>query len=81
MRYFFVEVGVFGGESLFMWRELFGPEARIIGIDLNLKARYLEMHGCEIYIGSQSDEDFWKEFTNTVGPIEVVLDGGGHAYL
>ena len=34
-----VEVGVFSGGSLFMWREFFGPKARIIGIDLNPDAR------------------------------------------
>jgi hypothetical protein len=31
----FVEVGVLGGGSLFIWRIFFGPEARIIGIDHN----------------------------------------------
>ena len=31
----FVEIGVFSGGSLFMWREFFGKEARIIGVDLN----------------------------------------------
>lgn len=31
----FVEVGVFSGGSLFMWRKFFGKKARIIGIDLN----------------------------------------------
>jgi hypothetical protein len=35
----FVEVGVLNGGSLFMWREFFGPNARIIGIDLNPEAK------------------------------------------
>ena len=58
----FVEVGVLHGGSLFMWREYFGKEARIIGIDLHPKAKELEKYGFEIYIGSQSDESFWKDF-------------------
>lgn len=31
----FVEIGILGGGSLFMWRDFFGPQTRIIGIDLN----------------------------------------------
>ena len=31
----FIEIGVLNGGSLFMWRDYFGPQARIIGIDLN----------------------------------------------
>ena len=35
----FVEVGVLHGGSLSMWKEYFGKKARIIGIDLNPKAK------------------------------------------
>ena len=35
----FVEIGVLGGGSLFMWRDFFGDRARIIGIDLNPNAK------------------------------------------
>ncbi len=38
----FVEIGVFNGGSLFMWRSYFGPEARIIGIDFNPEAKKWE---------------------------------------
>ena len=31
----FVEVGVFGGGSLFMWRNYFGNRAKVIGVELN----------------------------------------------
>jgi len=74
----FVEVGILNGGSLFMWRDFFGPEARIIGIDLNPLAKRWEKDGFEIYIGSQSDPKFWKSFFNTVGAIDVLLDDGGH---
>ena len=74
----FVEVGVLQGGSLFMWREYFGKEARIIGVDLHPNAKELEKHGFEIYVGSQSDNNFWKNFYDKVGKIDILLDDGGH---
>ena len=76
----FIEVGVLGGGSLFMWRDYFGPKARIIGIDLNPNAKKWEKDGFEIFIGSQADENFWNEVTSKVGGIDVCLDDGGHTY-
>ncbi len=77
-KFTFVEVGIFDGGSLFMWRSFFGPEARIIGIDLNPEAKKWEKDGFEIYIGSQSSTDFWDELFSSVGDIDVLLDDGGH---
>lgn len=77
----FVEVGIFNGGSLFMWREYFGPSARIIGIDLNPVAKDWEKFGFEIHIGDQSDSGFWDSFYKEVGPIDVLIDDGGHTNL
>ena len=74
----FVEVGVLQGGSLFMWKDYFGKDARIIGIDLHPNAKELEKHGFEIYTGSQSDKNFWKNFYSKVGKIDILLDDGGH---
>lgn len=76
----FVEIGVLGGGSLFMWRDFFGEKARIIGVDFNPNAKKWESEGFEIFIGSQSDENFWAEFINNIGPVDIVLDDGGHTY-
>ena len=35
----FVEVGILSGGSLFMWRDYFGENARIIGVELNPVAK------------------------------------------
>lgn len=76
----FLEIGVLGGGSLLMWRKYFGENARIIGIDLNPKARKWEAHGFEIYIGDQEDPNFWSTITEEIGAVDIVLDDGGHTY-
>lgn len=76
----FVEVGVLNGGSLFMWRDFLGPNARIIGIDVNPAAKKWEKFGFEIYVGSQSDQAFWDDFKLRVPVIDVLLDDGGHTY-
>ena len=68
------------GGSLFMWREFFGPKARIIGIDLNPRAKKWEEEGFEIHIGDQSNPSFWRKLTSEIGPIDIFLDDGGHTY-
>jgi 23S rRNA U2552 (ribose-2'-O)-methylase RlmE/FtsJ len=77
----FVEIGVANGGSLFMWREFFGPEARIIGIDLNPEVLIWKDYGFEIFIGNQSDKEFWNSFLEKVPQIDIVLDDGGHTFL
>ncbi len=74
----FVEIGVLDGGSLFMWRKFLGPEARIIGIDLNPSATKWREFGFEIFIGDQADFSFWASFFKSVGTIDVLLDDGGH---
>lgn len=74
----FVEIGVLNGGSLFMWREYFGKQARIIGVDLNPEAVRWRDEGFEIFIGSQADPSFWQDFFSQVGPVDIVLDDGGH---
>jgi hypothetical protein len=76
----FVEIGVLDGGSLFMWRDYFGKDCRIIGVDLNPEARRWQREGFEIYVGNQSDSVFWHDFANSVGEIDIVLDDGGHTY-
>jgi hypothetical protein len=76
----FVEIGVLNGGSLFMWRDFFGPRARIIGIDLNPGAKRWEANGFEIHIGNQAHPAFWNDFFKSVGTVDVVLDDGGHTF-
>ncbi len=66
--------------SYFMRRDYFGPQTRIIGMELNPDALRWHELGFEIHTGSQSDPAFWKQFFDSVGPVDLVLDDGGHTY-
>ena len=74
-----VEVGVGEGGSLEGWRGYLGPSARIIGIDIDPRTKRLEAAGFEIIIGNQSRADFWAELGRRIGPIDVLIDDGGHS--
>ena len=74
----FVEIGVFSGGSLFMWRNFFGKKAKIIGVDLNPDIKRFKKYGFDIFVGDQSSKEFWKKFFKKYGKVDVVLDDGGH---
>lgn len=73
-----VEIGIFHGGSLEMWRDYLGPQARIIGVDINPRCKSLEGPGIEIMIGSQSDRAFLTELRTRVPKIDILIDDGGH---
>ena len=77
----FLEIGVQNGGSLEMWKKYFSKKSKIIGIDLNPQCKKFQRDNIKIYIGSQSDESFWKFFFNEVGPVDIVLDDGGHTNI
>jgi len=74
----FVEVGVSNGGSLFLWKKYFAKNSSIIGIDLNPDVKKLEKYGFKIFIGNQTDKNFWNSFYKKVGKIDILLDDGGH---
>lgn len=73
-----VEIGVFQGGSLQMWKNYFGKEAKIYGVDINPKCKELEEENIKIFIGSQSDRSFLRELKRNIPPIDILLDDGGH---
>ena len=77
----FVEIGIFNGGSLEIWKNYFGPNSRIIGIDLNPECKKFEKDNIKVFIGDQSDPKFWKNFFHEVGDVDIVLDDGGHTNL
>lgn len=73
-----LEIGVFHGGSLQMWKEYFGDKARIYGMDINPRCKELEEDRVKILIGSQSDRDFLRKVKKELPPIDILIDDGGH---
>ena len=73
-----VEIGVYQGGSLQMWRKYFGKEATIWGIDIDPRCKTLEDENTHILIGSQEDPLFLRSIIDKIGMIDILIDDGGH---
>lgn len=73
-----LEIGVFQGGSLKMWKEYFGEKAKIYAIDINPLCKQFETDSIKIFIGSQEDRDFLKMIKNQIPEIDILIDDGGH---
>jgi hypothetical protein len=73
-----VEVGVFGGGSLAMWAQYFGPGSHIYGVDINPACSAHQGGNIRISIGDQADRSFWHRFKESVPHVDILIDDGGH---
>jgi hypothetical protein len=73
-----VEFGIFQGGSLQMWKNYFGPQAKIYGVDINPHCKQLEEDQVEIFIGDQEDRTFLKSLAAKIPKIDILIDDGGH---
>jgi|SRR5689334_8499828 len=73
-----VELGVYQGGSLQMWKHYFGPKCRIYGVDINPDCQRLEEERVEIFIGDQEDRAFLRSLVKKIPRIDILIDDGGH---
>ena len=73
-----VEFGVSQGGSLQMWRDYFGPQAQLVGVDINPNCQRFEGPGVRIFIGDQADRSFLRRVAQEVPHIDILIDDGGH---
>jgi hypothetical protein len=75
-----LEIGVFRGASLLLWREAF-PLGRIFGVDRGpnrWKALLKGKDRIKVFRGRQEDENFLRSIVIPAGPYNVIIDDGGH---
>lgn len=73
-----LEIGIDKGGSLQMWKDYFGSQATIIGVDIEESCRNLAEEQIVVEIGSQEDESFWAYIRQKYPRIDILLDDGGH---
>ena len=73
-----VEFGIQYGGSSQMWREYFGPDATIYGVDIDPRCKAWEEPGFQVFIGDQGDPEFLTRIADEIGPVDVVIEDGGH---
>ena len=73
-----LEIGVYRGGSLEIWRKYFGSEAIIHGIDIDPAARDHAPQDSIVHIGSQGDRAFLESVVANHGPFDIVIDDGSH---
>lgn len=73
-----LEIGVYSGGSLDMWRSYFGAACTVYGVDIESACQAYAGPGVNISIGDQADRSFWKGFKQQVPAVDIVIDDGGH---
>lgn len=75
-----LEIGVYKGGSLEMWRRYLHPSSLIVGIDINPSCKQYEDpdRNVHVRIGSQADPEFLANVADEFGPFNVILDDGSH---
>lgn len=73
-----LEIGVFGGGSLAMWRNYFGEGSVVVGLDINPDCKQHEADGISIYTGSQDDPEVINRILYDHPSIDIIVDDGSH---
>lgn len=73
-----LEIGVDKGGSLQMWKHYLGPQAEIVGVDIDPVCKNFAEERIAIEIGDQADAEFWSSFKKKYPPFDIILDDGGH---
>ncbi len=73
-----LEIGIYSGGSLELWRNYFGQNCHIYGIDIEPACMAYEGDSVRVFIGDQGDRAFWKQFRQAVPTLDIVVDDGGH---
>ncbi|KAA0968277.1 class I SAM-dependent methyltransferase [Aureimonas fodinaquatilis] len=74
----FLEIGVFKGGSMRMWRDYFAPGSKVSFLDIDPACKALELPDTQVFIGDQADTALLAQIALERGPFDIVVDDGGH---
>ena len=61
-----LEVGIYGGGSLSMWREYFGERCHVYGVEIDAACMAHSGEKTKVFIGDQADRVFWAKVKKAV---------------
>jgi SAM-dependent methyltransferase len=73
-----LEIGIYSGGSLEMWREYFGDGLHLYGVDIAPEVVAYESDEVKILVGDQGDPNFWARAMADIPKLDIVIDDGGH---
>ena len=73
-----LEVGIYSGGSLEMWRSYFGDHCHVYGVDIEEACKAYENEHVTVFVGDQSDRGLWRSIRSSVEGIDILIDDGGH---
>lgn len=73
-----LEIGVSKGGSLELWRKFLGPDATIVGLDIDPECANRFDPPNKVFIGSQDDSTFLRSVVAEMGGADVIIDDGSH---
>lgn len=73
-----LEIGVCEGGSLELWRNYFGADATIFGIDVDPVCVARVDAPNQVRIGAQGDAGFLRSVVDEMGAPDIVIDDGSH---
>jgi hypothetical protein len=73
-----LEIGVYRGGGLSMWARYLGPEASLVGLDIDEAAVRAVGGKFPVLLGDQEDPEVLRKLNDEYGPFDVIIDDGGH---
>lgn len=73
-----LEIGVYKGGSLDMWRAYFGDSFTLFGIDIDQDTQDCVSEPNQVRVGSQTNSAFLEDVVAEMGGVDVILDDGSH---
>jgi 23S rRNA U2552 (ribose-2'-O)-methylase RlmE/FtsJ len=73
-----LEIGVYKGGSLQMWKNYFGKDSLIVGMDIDSQCLNYVEDKVDIFIGNQADVNDLGELVSKYKKFDIIIDDGSH---
>jgi cephalosporin hydroxylase len=73
-----LEIGVFKGGSLQMWKNYFGQNGFIVGMDIDYKCLNYVEDKVQVFIGDQGNVNDLSALVEKYGKFDIIIDDGSH---